>query len=207
MSRSDSFNKFSNTIHRAWLLANLRYGLRENQIIIGEGSIEDYDDLGRASIVLSVAAMDSYFTDAFIEKLIPFLKNKKPTKGLVTILKTSGFGVKEALELLHEKNPFSRIRDILENYLATYVTQSTDKIDKLFLVYGYKDLCESAERKCRRKTLIKTVEKLVRRRHEISHGGDYLRNGKLRKFEQTSITGQVQSLEKFIEACDEILFP
>ncbi len=76
MSRSKSFTKFSNTIHRAWLLANLRHGLRENEVILGDGSIDDYDDLGRASIVLSVAAMDSYFTDAFIEKLLPFLRHK-----------------------------------------------------------------------------------------------------------------------------------
>ena len=207
MSRSNSYNKFSNTIHRAWLLANLRHGLRENAVTVGGGSIDDYDDLGRASIVLAVAAMDSYFTDAFIEKLLPFLRNKKPTKGLIDILEKSGFGVKEALELLHEKKPFSRIRDILESYLSTYVTQSADKIDKLFLVYGYKELCKSAEKKCRRKTLIKTVEKLVRRRHEISHDGDYLKNGKLRKFEQSSITNQVQSMEKLIQTCDEILFP
>ncbi len=46
-------------------MANLRHGLIEHQIIIGDGDLSDYDDLGRASIVLAVAAMDSYFTEAF----------------------------------------------------------------------------------------------------------------------------------------------
>ncbi len=47
-------------------MANLRNGLIENQITVGGGDLSDYDDLGRASVVLAVATMDSYFTEAFI---------------------------------------------------------------------------------------------------------------------------------------------
>ena len=66
--------------------------------------------------MLVVAAMDSYFTEAFIEKLIPFLKNEKPTKRLVEILEKAGFGLTQALDLLNERNPHGRIRKILENH-------------------------------------------------------------------------------------------
>ncbi len=38
-------------------------------------------DLGRASIVISVSAMDGYFTRKVSEILIPFLKKKRPHQG------------------------------------------------------------------------------------------------------------------------------
>lgn len=207
MSRSKAHAKFAKTVHRAWLMANLRNGLVENQIIIGDGDLSDYDDLGRASVVLAVAAMDSYFTEAFIEKLIPFLRSKKPTKELIKRLECAGFGLADALELLNEKDPYGRIRSTLENHSERYVTQSVDKIDSLFLAYGFKHISTSAEAKTKRKTLIKTVERLVRRRHQIVHDGDYMKSGKLRTFDQEKVTREVQSMEKFVTACDEMLFP
>lgn len=207
MSRSKSFKKFSKTVHRAWLMANLRHGLIENEIIIGSGAVVDYDDLGRASIVLTIAAMDSYFTDAFIEKLVPFLKNNKPTKDLVRILEKAGIGVKEALELLYEKRPYERIRKILEQHLENCVTQNPSIINKLFIAYGFKDICKSAEGKCKSNNIITSVKKLVKRRHEIVHNGDYLNNGNLRSFSQSRVNKQVLCMEKFVNACDELLFP
>ncbi len=151
--------------------------------------------------------MDSYFTEAFIEKLIPFLRSNKPTKELIKTLERAGFGVGEALELLNETNPYGRIRKTLENHLERYVTQSVDKIDSLFLAYGLKHISTSAQAKTQRTTLIKTVEGLVRRRHQIVHDGDYMKGGKLRIFDQKKVTREVQSMEKFVTACDEILFP
>lgn len=207
MSRSKAFRKFSKIVHRSWLMANLRNGLIENEILIGDGKLEDYDDLGRASIVLIVAAMDNYFTDAFVENLIPFLKNRKPTDELVSQLSNTGFTFKNALELLHEDDPYSRISEKFEIRLETHVTQNIEIIDKLFLAFGYKGFCKSAEGKSREKDVIHTFEEFVSRRHSIVHEGDYLENGELRAFEQNQITTQVQSLEKFIEACDEIIFP
>ncbi len=80
---SDAYDRFAASIHRSWKMANLRHGLIEHQIIVGGGDFSDYDDLGRASIVLAVAAMDSYFTEAFIEKLVPYLMANRPSKRLV----------------------------------------------------------------------------------------------------------------------------
>ena len=207
MSRSKAYTKFSKTVRRAWHMANIRNGLLENDITIGASGADNYDDLGRASIVLAVAAMDSYFTDAFIEKLIPFLKNKKPTKDLVLILEKAGFGVKEALGLLHQKQPYTRIKKILEQHLEPYVTQSIDKIDKLFKAYGFESICKFAEGKTRKRTIITSVKTLVNRRHKIVHDGDYMKSGKLNKFNQRQITRQVKSMEDLVSACDELLFP
>lgn len=188
-------------------MANLRQGLIEHQITIGDGNFSDYDDLGRASIVLAVAAMDSYFTEAFIEKLVPYLMSNRPSKRLVEILEGSGFGIADALQLLNQFNPLSRVKKSLERALEKYVTQSTDKIDYLFLAYGYKDLCVHAANKTKRKRLLQDLRHLVERRHQIVHDGDYYKNKKLRRFSQSSTTREIQALEAFVGACDGILFP
>ena len=132
---SQAFKRFSKTVHRAWRIANLRNGLIESQVLVGDGEIADYDDLGRASIVLAVAAMDSYFTDAFIEKLVPFLQRSKPSKDLVSLLEKAGFGVSDALQLLNKWNPLERVKKTLENHLDRHVTQRAGSIDDLFLAY------------------------------------------------------------------------
>lgn len=207
MNRSKAYKKYSKTMNRAWIMAGLRYGLIENEVSIGNMSAGDYDDLGRASVVLSVAAMDSYFIDAFIEKLIPFLKTKKPTPELIRRLEGAGFGIKDALELLHVKKPYNRIKKVLELNLEKYVAQSVYNINKLFLAYRLKKICSLAERKCKSTTLIAQVEKLVKRRHEIVHDGDYTKSGKLRVYNQNQITKQVRCMDKLVNACDEILFP
>lgn len=203
---SEAFKRFSKTVHRAWRIANLRNGLIENQVVVGDGEIADYDDLGRASIVLAVAAMDSYFTDAFIEKLVPFLQRSKPSKDLVNLLEKAGFGVSDALQLLNKWNPLEKVQKTLASYLERFVTQSMGRIDGLFLAYGYKDLSVSAQAKTNRKAVLKTVEHLVTRRHQIVHDGDYLKNGKIRRFSQASASKEIRTLEMFVKACDEILF-
>jgi len=204
---SDACDRFAASIHRSWKMANLRQGLIEHQITIGDGNFSDYDDLGRASIVLAVAAMDSYFTEAFIEKLVPYLMSNRPSKRLVEILEGSGFGIADALQLLNQFNPLSRVKKSLERALEKYVTQSTDKIDYLFLAYGYKDLCVHAANKTKRKRLLQDLRHLVERRHQIVHDGDYYKNKKLRRFSQSSTTREIQALEAFVGACDGILFP
>ncbi len=45
------------------------------------------------------------------------------------------------------------------------------------------------------------------RRHQIVHDGDYMSKGVLRGFDQGEVTEQAQTVEKFVVACDEMLFP
>jgi len=46
--------------------------------------------MARAAVVLAVAAMDSYFTDVFVERLVPFIRKKGTTKDLVALLERLG---------------------------------------------------------------------------------------------------------------------
>ena len=52
--------------------------------------IHDYSDMTRSAVVLAVAAMDSYFTDVFVERLIVYIKSHKPNTKLVELLSKAG---------------------------------------------------------------------------------------------------------------------
>jgi hypothetical protein len=73
--------------------------------------------MGRASIVLAVSAMDQFFTRRYCELLVPFLKKHGPTDGLVDMLGSAGFDVREALIAIRMKRPYRRIRTLIEAHL------------------------------------------------------------------------------------------
>src|SRR5690606_21568566 len=64
---------------------------------------ESDDDLFRAGIVLSVAAMDAYFTDRFCEALVPYIKKEGLNKGLKELLSNSGMTLEKSIEMFDNK--------------------------------------------------------------------------------------------------------
>lgn len=165
----------------------------------------DPDDISRAAIVLSVAAMDSYFTDVFTELLVPYLKKKGPTKDLIDLLSVAGLNTKEALEILKLDRPYRRVRSLVEGYFEQYTTQRMDVIDKLFECYGIKELSRNAERKIGKKTLLSSIRELIRRRHRIVHEGDRNSHGKYIPVEKSDIKRRIRHVMELVSAADQIL--
>jgi len=76
---------------------------RSRQIIAlyrTEVELDEKEDLVRFSVVLSVSALDAYFTDKFCDTLVPFLKKNSPTDDLVELLESAGLNTRTALELI-----------------------------------------------------------------------------------------------------------
>ena len=138
-----------------------------------------YEDMGRAGIVLTVAAMDDYFTRRFSELVVPYIKKKGASEGLVNLLRETGFGVKEALDLALTDRPLRRVRALIDSRLGRYTAQRFELVDELFSCVGLRTLSLDAEKLSGRKTLRRSVEILVERRHRIVHDGDYNRHGKV----------------------------
>ncbi|WP_417500454.1 hypothetical protein [Methylophaga sp.] len=57
-------------------------------------------DILRGAVVLAVAALDTYVTDVFAEKLALYLKKYTPDADLIELLSISGLDTREALNLL-----------------------------------------------------------------------------------------------------------
>ena len=162
-------------------------------------------DLVRAAVVLSVAAMDAYFTRKFEDILIPYVRKQGPNPRIIDVLQKAGLDTEQALTMATMDRPFRRVRTLVHSYLETYTTQRFSVIDELFLCFGLKDLCENARGMTGRKRLLRSVEILVDRRHQIVHEGDLDGHGKLRRIEPVPTLRRIQQMALFVRKADELI--
>ena len=164
-----------------------------------------YEDMGRSGIVFAVAAMDAYFTRRFTEVLLPYLRAKGASSDLVTLLQDAGLDTRAALDLIQMERPLRRIRALVDGHLERYTTQRFAAIDSLFLGFGLKDLCANAQKRSTRKTLLRSVELLVERRHSIVHAADHNKHGNVVILDFVEFTKRIQCLSLFITHADSII--
>ena len=205
MKHSKAYTKFDSTIMRS--LALLQIYIDHKDEIEAKFKEKDdkveTDDLVRSCIVLSVAAMDAYFTDVFSEIFIPHLKKRKPSKQMISILSEAGLDAAQALEMFSMDRPYRRIRTLINNHYDGFVTQNFKKIDDLFLAYGFKDFSKNIEKSLNRTTLLRSIEILVHRRHAIVHEGDLNSHNKLKKINLKDTLSRLKKMITFVEKADE----
>lgn len=119
---SNAHSKFIKTIRRCESLVDSYKQLQAIDHANGV-AVPTPKDIVRGAVVLAVAALDTYVTDAFSEKLVPYLQRYKPDEELIDLLYKSGLNTKEALVLLGMERPYRRIRTLIENYYGSYTTQ------------------------------------------------------------------------------------
>lgn len=77
---------FDKTIDRAIKQIALYRKLSDVSLKKPDMITDDLSDLIRTALVLGVSALDAYFTNKFVEKLVPYLQKKGPTDGIVDIV-------------------------------------------------------------------------------------------------------------------------
>ena len=170
-----------------------------------EDSAPASKDIIRGAVVLAVAALDAYVTDVFAEKLVSYLKSYSPDESLINLLNDAGLDTKEALTMISMDRPYRRIRTLIRHHYLTHTTQQLDVIDEMFLPYRLKNLTDNAERRAQRKTLCSSVEKLVEKRHRISHGGDYNAHGRIRNIDESVVERRMNDMELLVKHMDDII--
>ncbi len=202
-----SLHEFRQTLRRSLTLAELSTFVELGDVKRVDGKPLDLDpnDLVRAAVVLAVSAMDAYFTDRFVEMLIPFLQQKGASDGLVKLLADARLDTRQALEMLSMKRPYRRVRSLVEAYLERFTAQRFGAIDSLFWAYGLKDFSKCVERTIGRKTIRRSIELLVLRRHQIVHDGDLNSHGKLVPIDGLKMFRRIQDIQKFVEGAESFL--
>ena len=201
-NHSKAFDNFNKSILRCLALMSLYFELQKKTITTPNFRLSD---IVRSAIVLSVSSMDSYFTSRFEEMLIPFLRTNNPTPKLISVLSDAGLDTEQALIMVAMKRPYRRIRTLVGWHMDKYVTQRFHKIDDLFLAFGYKNFCENVQRSVHRKNLLRRIEILVERRHDIVHEGDLNQHGRLRKVDVVETYRRIKDLFIFIKSAEQIL--
>ena len=173
------------------------------------------DDLLRAAVVLGVAAMERYLKDRFLESFIPFLKAEQKRKGVGKwnkatdkLLLDSGIDTDfwKNSTLCPPKKILAKLSKKVRDYVRTrMVLQKRKSIEGLYTCYGIRDIIPFAEGRAERKTLWDSVEKLIKRRHQVAHGADYLYAGKLDGIDKKEIVRRLGHVSKLVNYIDEIL--
>ena len=203
---SKAYLRFESVIKRSLNMLTLQAATTQILTVTKPDVPIDLSDMSRASVVLAVAAMDSYFTDVFVERLVPFIKRKGATKLLVTFLSDAGLDTECALQLIVMKRPFRRIRRIVESHLEAVTTQKTEAIDRLFAIYSFKNFCEHVARYSQKgERLLLTIRKLVLRRHKIAHEGDLNSHGQPNLADPIEIQRRINAVVLFVSKADELL--
>jgi len=202
---SKSYLKFEKVIKRALNLVDMQKLFEKRLPGVAKEGHFDFGDLSRSAVVLSVAAMDAYFTDVFMERFTPYLKKRGPTKGIIELLDNAGFNTKFAIEILPMERPLRRIRCLLDQHLENHTTQATDAIDTLFLAYGFKNFSTNVQKLKKRKTLLRSIEILVNRRHEIAHEGDMNSRHKLNPIDSKEIKRRIMDIVTFVNGAEGLL--
>ena len=198
-----SYLKFESVIERSLNLLSLQSPISSIIRTCNQPPL-DLSDLSRAAIVLAIAAMDSYFTDVFAERLVPFLKSRGRTPALVDLLSRAGLDTALALDLLAMQRPYTRIRRLVECSLGRRTTQKADCIDSLFLAFGLRDFCHHAQRLKNRRMLLRSVDAAVARRNQIAHDGD-MRGSRLCKIDSAQARRRVRDIVALVSGADEVL--
>jgi hypothetical protein len=167
---------------------------------------ESDDDLFRAGIVLSVAAMDSYFTDRFCEALIPYINREGVNKGLKELLSQSGLTITKSIEMFDNKRPKRVLSNMVRRHLSTFVTQNFKTVDNLYKCLGFeKPITLAAQELSKRKHLLKSINKLVERRHKIVHAGDYNHHGNLNAIEYQRMFRKILEIRVLVGNMEKVL--
>lgn len=202
---SKAYMTFEKMMERSLNLAELQKPVDAIVKAAGQQSNVNSSDVLRISLVLGVAAMDSYFTNVFAERFVTYLQKKGPNKNIVHLLEKAGLDIETTLKIMTMDRPYRRIRTLIENYLDNHVTQRSEVIDELFLSYHLKDFSENIEKLQNRRTLISSIRNAVTRRHQIVHEGDINSRGKLNSLTLKDIRRKLKDIVVFVAGADEIL--
>lgn len=196
---SKAKEKFDKTIARCNEMVHLYTRLKESDETPSQ-------DIIRGAIVLSVAAFDAYATDCFSEHFIDYIKNEDIDDSIIALLTNAGFDIKFALDLIKTDRPYRKIRTIIDKHYSKYTTQKIKVIDDLFLLYHLKKITKCAADKAGKNPdkFLKSVEKLVERRHCIVHDGDYNDHNKITKVTSTDIK-RIDTLKVLVDNMEEII--
>ena len=172
----------------------------------GDGA-ERNDDFLRFAIVLSVAAFERYVKDAFLAHLVTSLRKEPCNENLQKLVVDSGITSDFWRQCILKKtpHPFQRICNAVKRHLFAFPCQKKSAIDGLFKCYSLGSLVDNTRSKSRRKTLWRSIEWAVKRRHQIVHAGDCGNMGHLALITIRETEHRLDDIELFVTNMDEIV--
>ena len=75
----------------------------------------------------------------------------------------------------------------------------------IFLAYGFENFSTNVQKLKRRRILLRSIEILVNRRHEIAHEGDMNSRSRLNPIDSKEIKRRMKDIITFVSGAEELL--
>ena len=122
------------------------------------------------------------------------------------MLSNSGLTLAKSIEMFDNKRPKRVMSNMVRRHLSTFVTQNFKAVDNLYKCLGFdKPITMSVQQLSKRKHLLKSIEKLVERRHKIVHSGDYNHHGNLNAIEYQRMFKKILEIRVIVGNTEKIL--
>ena len=155
---------------------------------------------------MTVASMDNYFVSKFMDMFVPMIQKKKLSVGLIELIEDSGIDTSKAISLFGNERPMRVVKNMVGKKLDLYTAQKMSSINDLYFKYGLVNFCQNGEKKSGKKTLLRTVESVVKHRHMIVHNGDLDQYNRINPIKNTlSEVKKLNSIYVFVHTADDIL--
>jgi len=203
-----SYEIFEKCITRAENLVQVNESTKcIDKIDIGEGH---YCDCYRASVVLSISALDAFIRKILITKIIDRLNTKsKLNKKLSDYIK-SLLNQDELLEAAREFDLTDRVEKAIKEDFEKKSFQGGWKISSFLELIGFKNVfSEVSERVNENESnLRREIDIFTKRRHVIAHSGDYDLNQspmKENKIDRKFAENCIETVKKFAKAINDLI--
>lgn len=164
-------------------------------------------ELQRYVVVLSVAAMERYVKDAFLEHLTQTLRDGQCDQDLQQIVMDSGITSEFWEKCCRERasRPYRTVRNVVTRHLSTFSVQTEQSISALFKGYGLGSILKHAKAKAGTARIEKSLNKVISRRHQIAHAGDYGRQGNITPIDYAYAERRRKDIEAVVLCMEEII--
>jgi hypothetical protein len=171
---------------------------------------EEIDDVLRASLVLSVGALDALVHDRVGEELVPYIKRSlknDPDSLAIVERELASVETREMLTWLTRKRPFVQVRKVIETRLGAQSFQHPGKIEEAFQLIGRKGVWSQVAQDLGVSTseLKRKVVNAAKRRNQIVHEGDREKSKRKKGQKRPISQGEVNDVLDLIQSAGEKL--
>ncbi|MBC7936370.1 MAG: hypothetical protein H7Y86_13550 [Rhizobacter sp.] len=171
--QSIAFTIFANSLKRAKNLIDIDLALDGTKLQIEE---ENLKDAYRASIVLSISALDAYVRVFVLDRIKDLLKRQQLPQALKDYIKKDLFPNKETFHsIVFEPDFYKKIEDAFNKDFEKQSFQGQRNIAVFLKIAGFEDIFRKISRNADKSPdiLQSNIEKHTQRRHDIVHCGDH----------------------------------
>ena len=170
-------------------------------------TFECNDDILRCAVVLSIAALDRYTKNCFLEAFTALISRVQNCDARDRLFADANVDVSFLMKLMKKgtESVYEEVKTRVGKALSNRTFQDAEKIRELFSCFGMPNLINNAECRSGDQELWANVDEMIQRRHKIVHAGDVDEHGAENTISIDFVETRMACLTRLIDAIDAII--